>query len=242
LVATNPLLIFMIIITGASRGIGKAVAELYLSKGRQVLGIGRTTTIEHKNYSHLFCDLSSASEVEELSFPEMAEDIVFIHNAGVLGEIGRFTDLENTSHSEVMQVNFSSGMEIFYKIAARSNQQEFTCVFISSGAGKRPIASWASYCASKAAVDLFLETVQAEENEKENSKLRVYSFSPGVVDTAMQEKIRKAGQEDFSAVERFKGLHANGDLLPPEEVAEKLSQLIHMRPLDKVLWTVGEIG
>lgn len=232
----------MIIITGTSRGIGRAIAELYLSKGRQVLGIGRSSTIKHKNYSHLFCDLSKVSEVEALTFPEMKEDIVFIHNAGVLGEVGRFTDLISTSHRDVMQVNFNAGAELFHKLLQPSNGKEFTCVFISSGAGKRPIASWAGYCASKAAVDLFLETVQAEENEKENSKVRVYSFSPGVVDTGMQEQIRNVDQEDFSSLERFRHLHANGDLLPPEKVAEKLAKLIHDRPSDKVLWTVAEIG
>ena len=230
----------MIIITGTSRGIGKAVAELYLAKGENVLGIGRTISINHQNYTHQFCDLSNPSEVEKLNFPTFDEPIIFIHNAGVLGEVGRFSELENSSHMEVMQVNFNAGVTLFHKLIHQTTQQ-FTCAFVSSGAGKRPIASWAAYCASKAAVDLFLETIFVEEKERNGSKIQVYSISPGVVDTGMQEKIRHSSPEDFSSIERFKSLHENGELIQPKHVAEKIASLLEQNPTNKVQWSLSEI-
>lgn len=232
----------MIIITGTSRGIGKAIAEKYLSEGEIVHGIGRTSTIEHANYTHHFCDLSSPKQVEELQIPEMNEAVVFIHNAGILGTVNRFAGLKKQDTSEVMQLNFLSGTELLHKLVRSLKQEQlFTGVFISSGAGKRPIPSWAAYCASKAAVDLFLETFQAEEDEKPGSTIRVYAFSPGVVDTAMQTQIRSVEKEHFSSIERFRDLHSDNELLAPEIVAQKLYSLIERRPTEKVLWSVSEI-
>lgn len=232
----------MIIITGTSRGIGKAIAEKYLSEGEIVQGIGRTSTIEHPNYTHHFCDLSSPKQVEELQIPETNEAVFFIHNAGILGTVNRFADLEKQDTTEVMQLNFLSGTELLHKLVRNLKPgQLFTGVFISSGAGKRPIPSWAAYCASKAAVDLFLAAFQAEEDEKPESTIRVYAFSPGVVDTAMQTQIRSVEKEYFSSIERFRDLYSDKELLAPETVAQKLHSLIERRPTEKVLWSVSEI-
>ncbi len=230
----------MIIITGTSQGIGKALAELYLSKNESVIGIGRNQSIQHSNYVHLKCDLSNPEEVEKLQIPLTDDPITFVHNAGVLGGIGRFSELKNSSHIEIMQVNFNAGVTLFHKLIQQGNQKPFTCVFISSGAGKRPIASWAGYCASKAAVDLFLQTVQEEENEKEHSNVQVYAFSPGVVNTGMQEKIRQSTLNQFSAVERFINFHKNDELKDASLVAEKIFALIDQRPTSKVLWAISD--
>ena len=230
----------MIIITGTSSGIGKALTELYLSKNEKVIGIGRNQTIQHPNYVHLACDLSKPEEVDKLIIPLTEEPVTFIHNAGVLGKIGRFSELDSSSHVEVMQVNFNAGASLFHHLVEQIGKKEFTCVFVSSGAGKRPIASWASYCASKAAVDLFLETVQLEENEKEHSNIRVYAFSPGVVNTGMQESIRQVSKEVFSSVDRFIHLHKNKELKDTSVVANKISELIKLRPTSKVLWSITD--
>lgn len=231
----------MIIITGTSRGIGKAIAEKYLNEGETVHGIGRTASIEHPNYMHHTCNLGSAEETAALQLPATDEELIFIHNAGMLGTVNRFSDLEQQDTDDVMQLNFLSGAALLHKLMRSLNpNQVFTGVFISSGAGKRPIPSWAAYCASKAAVDLFLSTVQAEEDEKPDSTIRLYAFSPGVVDTAMQAQIRSTDQEAFSSLDRFQELHASNELLKPENVAQKLHTLIRQRP-EKVLWSVSEI-
>lgn len=240
----------MIIITGTSRGIGKAVAEQYLAQGKRVVGISRSCSIEHPLYTHLVCDLSSNEAVAALQLPIADKPVIFIHNAGMLGQVNRFSDTAQPDAGEVMQVNYTSGTVLLHHLMKQLKpKQQFTGVFVSSGAGKRPIPSWAAYCASKAAVDLFLQTVQAEEDEKSNgngdsqvaSTLRVYAFSPGVVDTAMQADIRSTNEHHFSSSERFHSLHQNGELKSPEEVAEKIIRLIEQRPTDRVLCSVTDL-
>lgn len=232
----------MIIITGTSRGIGHSIAKLYLEQGRKVIGIGRNSGFESPNYSHLVCDLGNPEEVAALPLPQPDEELIFIHNAGILGEVNRFSEMEKTDIRDVLQVNLFAGVELLHRIVRtlRPNQP-FTVVFISSGAGKRPIPSWASYCTSKAAVDMFLQTFQAEENEREHSDTRVYAFSPGVVDTGMQSTIRSADPEHFSSSERFHSLHQNNELQHPDQVAAKLLKLIADRPTDKVLYSASEV-
>lgn len=232
----------MVIITGTSRGIGHSVAMQYLEQGQQVIGIGRNCTIEAPNYTHLYCDLSNPKEIAALSLPNTANELIFIHNAGILGEVNRFSEMEYTDVAEVLQVNLFAGVELLHRIVRNLQpHQLFTSVFISSGAGKRPIPSWAAYCASKAAVDLFLQTFQAEEDERANSNTRVYAVEPGVVDTAMQAKIRSVDADQFSSSGRFHGLHQNNELRHPDDVAKKLVKLITTRPTDKVIYSVTEI-
>src|SRR5690606_15807073 len=87
---------------------------------------------------------------------------------------------------------------------------------ISSGAAKRPIASWASYCASKVAIDLFSETIKLEMNERGITNFTIHSVSPGVVDTNMQFEIRSASPEKFKTSKRFRDLKNNDELQHPD--------------------------
>lgn len=233
----------MVIITGTSRGIGKAIAENYLSLGETVIGIGRNHTIEHANYTPVSCDLSIPASVDHLSFPDLnTDELIFIHNAGILGEVNYFERLPGDELMKVMQVNLFSGAVLLQKLLQQASQNlPFKAVFISSGAGKNPIASWASYCASKAAVDLFCQTIQLEEQQLGRSNFTCLSVAPGVVDTEMQSLIRSSDKEAFSEVERFKDYKASNQLYSPELVSKKLHKLVHSMKTDKVLYSLRDI-
>ncbi|WP_341899785.1 SDR family NAD(P)-dependent oxidoreductase [Fluviicola taffensis] len=233
----------MILITGTSRGIGKAVAENYLSRNEKVIGIGRNHPISHPNYSSINCDLSDPDAVDQISFPQLGEEpIIFIHNAGILGKVDYFERLESKEIAQVMQVNLFAGATILQKLLKKlPKDQSFKCIFISSGAGKNPIASWASYCASKAAVDLFCQTIQLEEQELGRNDFHCLSVAPGVVDTNMQAMIRESNQNSFSEVERFKEYKNSNQLYSTELVAKKLLKLIHETPLNQVLYSLRDI-
>ncbi|MBK9190231.1 MAG: SDR family NAD(P)-dependent oxidoreductase [Crocinitomicaceae bacterium] len=98
---------------------------------------------------------------------------------------------------------------------------------ISSGAGKRPIDAWSAYCSSKAALDLFSETVKSEMKQRGVEKFNIHSIAPGVVDTKMQNQIRAASPEKFLASARFHQLKSDGELISPDQVAMKILQLIN---------------
>lgn len=233
----------MVIITGTSRGIGKAIAENYLTKGETVIGIGRTHTITHPNYTPVVCDLSKAEAVEELTFPEPGlEPLIFIHNAGILGEVNYFEKLPANEPQKVMQVNFFAGTSMLHQLLRLTPKEHpFKAVFISSGAGKNPITSWASYCASKAAVDLFCQVIQQEENQLGRSAFHCLAVAPGVVDTEMQAGIRSISQDAFPDVARFQEYKLSDQLYSPELVSQKLYKLVHQMKLTQVVYSLRDI-
>lgn len=223
------------IITGASKGIGKAIAEeLLKDENNRVIGVSRTNSIEHPNYRYQPLDFSDIPAVEhnlqKVFLPcKDADKLVLINNAGVLGDIGYVgEDMPNERFEFVFDINVivpAMLMNTFLQVY-RQNPASKLIVNISSGAGKYPIDGWASYCASKAALDMLSLTVQKEQDRR-GSGVKVYALSPGVVDTAMQEHIREADTERFSTVEKFRHYKANNELAQPEEVARKIVYFMH---------------
>jgi benzil reductase ((S)-benzoin forming) len=120
------------------------------------------------------------------------------------------------------------------------SKQKVKIVNISSGAATRAIPGWAAYCASKAALDRFSETVQLEEIEKGNT-VRIWSVAPGVVYTAMQEKIRSASPTDFSSSATFLDLKKNDELTSPQVAAAKLYRLIVDEKVDRVVCSLRDV-
>lgn len=217
----------MIFITGVSRGLGKAIAELYLSKGEKVTGIGRSADISHENFSFITCDLSDLEAVRKLTLNSFESQVTLINNAGIIGEIKRISDQENSDVDQVLTVNVSAPVILTQKIYQTvQDKNSFTLVNISSGAANRAIPSWASYCASKAALNMHTETFLLEEQEKGNFP-KVYAVAPGVIDTGMQSQIRAANPENFSALDNFKSLKEDGNLFSSQEAARRLFLLIN---------------
>ena len=139
---------------------------------------------------------------------------------------------QSTENSaQVFQVNYLSAVALSQK--ALQNQYCNQILFISSGAAKRAIAGWSQYCASKAALDIFAETLQLELNNI-GRVCAIKSIAPGVVDTPMQEQIRSSEENDFPQVEQFRNLFQDKELTSPDEVAQKLyyvSQQANQYPL-----------
>lgn len=215
-----------VIVTGVSGGIGKAIVDHYLKEGKQVIGIGRKNSTNHANYRFIQCDLNDSEQIQNIQLSILSGSVLLVNNAGVLGQIGRLSENNQADIAQVLQVNVVAAIELTKKVyASLMDQNQFTLVNISSGAALRPIPSWLAYCSSKAAMNMFSMCFYEEEKQRGN-KLRVYSVSPGVVDTKMQGQIRESTTEEFSEAQRFKDLKANDELWPPEEVASRLALLL----------------
>ncbi|OKL39294.1 SDR family NAD(P)-dependent oxidoreductase [Pontibacter flavimaris] len=222
------------IITGASKGIGKALAEeLLKDENNRVVGVSRSCSIKHPNYRHQPLDFSDIPAVEHnlqkifLPYPD-AGKLVLINNAGVLGDIGYVGEgMPNERFQFVFDVNVivpAMLMNTFLEVY-QAQQAQKVIVNISSGAGRYPIDGWASYCASKAAIDMLSHTVQLEQDRR-GTGVKVYALSPGVVDTQMQGQIRSSDADRFSTVEKFREYKANKELASPEEVAVKIADFL----------------
>lgn len=230
------------IITGVSRGIGKALAEHFLSKNQIVIGIGRSNSIQNPNFHFIELDLLDSAAIQNFQLPTTeSEEIILINNAGIIGNIERISSMKVDCINEIMQVNVIAPIKLTRKISEFcGNKKHFTLVNISSGAGKRPIPSWAGYCASKAAIDLFSQTFLLEERELGKST-KVYSVAPGVIDTDMQVQIRATDESSFSSFESFQNLKSNDKLETPERIALKLDILLSNQYTDDVLFALNDI-
>jgi benzil reductase ((S)-benzoin forming) len=216
-------------ITGSSSGLGKALAELLLDHDYFVIGISRTASIEHVNYQHVFLDLANINQVVDFQFQVDGKEVLLINNAGIIGDILPIGQTTSTSLQEVSNVNILAPQILINTFLATflTKSTKGHIVNISSGAGKNPIDSWAAYCASKAALDLFSQTVALEFQLNGNHKWHIHSIAPGVVDTPMQAHIRNTSPEKFKSLNRFIELKQNGDLVSPEITAQKIFALIN---------------
>ncbi|QMU29818.1 SDR family NAD(P)-dependent oxidoreductase [Adhaeribacter radiodurans] len=221
------------IITGTSKGIGKALAEALLQEEHNyVYGVSRNCSISHQRYHHQPLNLSDIVALENnlhKVFPVLkdAEKIVLVNNAGVVGEVAYMGSQATHNFSYVFDVNVMAPAILINTFLSAYHSEKCPKIIlnITSGAGKRPVDGWSAYCASKAALDMLSLTVQQEQLLL-NNNVRVFSLAPGVVDTAMQDHIRDVDESQFSEVEKFKKYKSSGTLRPPEEVAEKMKRFL----------------
>ncbi len=215
------------VITGTGSGIGKSLLQQCLGRGK-VIVLSRTCTVEHPDVHFIACNLSLPGEVERIlpliPFPEKCDRLTWINNAGTIGMIERCGELGNGHYATVFQLNLLSVCQLteYFVRVMKSRNFPGILVNISSGAANSAIAGWSAYCASKAGVDMFVRTVDAELRESKHTHVHVFSFHPGMVDTPMQQHIRGASPAAFSAHVRFTEAHKQGELLSPDFVAERL--------------------
>jgi benzil reductase ((S)-benzoin forming) len=220
-------------ITGTSKGIGNALAELLLKdNNNRVTGISRTNTIKHIHYSHITTDLANTGDTESFFFPDLKDfdEITLINNSGTISEIVRTGKLKNSGILNDFNVNIVSPSILMNNFIKKYQQYTNKRVIlnISSGAGRHAVDAWSVYCASKSALDMFSETVNLEQNfQPVENRIRILSLAPGTVDTAMQEKLRDSDENEFSVKEKFVNLKKNNELASPEHIAESIVKIIN---------------
>ncbi|MFK8043992.1 MAG: SDR family NAD(P)-dependent oxidoreductase [Crocinitomicaceae bacterium] len=219
-----------IYITGTSSGIGKALAELLLENNFEVVGLSRRQTLNHPNYIHITIDLSDLKQLKAFNFPaNYKDDVVLVNNAGKVGPIKPVGQQITKEIVSLNCLNVIAPQVLMNKFICQykgNSTPNYQIINISSGAGKRPIDAWAAYCASKAAIDLFSETVAEELAARNHTNWKIYSIAPGVVDTEMQKEIRASSPKNFLSHQKFIDLKINNELNSVSVVAEKLKCII----------------
>ena len=210
-------------ITGASSGIGKALAEYALSKGDKVTGISRRHTINHKNYSHIHMDLSEHSDLGKINFVPVkeADTAVLVNNAGWLGDVRPVAEMDPDKIARAFSINVTAPaiLSRMFLGHLKNQGENLTKVVlnISSGVSRYPLSSWSTYCASKAALDMFTKVLKVDHPE-----VHAFSVAPGIVDTEMQGEIRRLTVEHFPDKDRFVEYKEKGELSQPKDVALNL--------------------
>lgn len=226
------------LVTGASSGLGLAIAREFLDRGWEVVGVSRRAApIERAGYADLACDLSDADAIDACFGDDFAAKhrlserprVALINNAATLGPVGPVTGIEAAAFTQALALNVTAPAVLMGRFIRWCAEAPLRVVNVSSGAAHRPIAGWAAYCASKAALHLLGATVGAELAEMPGMRgrdVRVAGFAPGVVDTAMQGEIRARSVEEMPGVQRFLDLHREGALLPPEKPAAAIVAMV----------------
>lgn len=221
------------IITGASSGIGAAMASRAAEDGHVVATVSRRPGPGR----HLAADLADPTSwgpvsdwIDDLVGEAPWERITLIHNAGTLDPIGFAGEVDHDGYHTNVLLNSASAQVLGDRFLATAKRSELEgmLIMISSGAGKNPYPGWSSYCAGKAAVDMWCRVAGMELDARTgdgSNHISVISMAPGVVATDMQAMIRDQDETAFPNVERFREMHEGGALGDPAEVGAAIFAL-----------------
>ncbi|MDC6161552.1 SDR family oxidoreductase [Achromobacter xylosoxidans] len=224
------------ILTGASRGIGAAMARGLAKPGTRLITLARREDPELAAYARsqdaqleqLSVDLSDLGAAEAAArricdaLPRDAGRYLLINNAGTVHPVsGTDALIDGPAIAAAFNLNVTAVMLLTARFlaAVEDLKADRRVLNISSGAGRNPNAGWGVYCATKAALDMYSRVVKQEQGE---GGARVVSLAPGIVDTDMQAAIRSSDPKSFPALAKFQDFHASGKLSSPANVASRI--------------------
>jgi NAD(P)-dependent dehydrogenase (short-subunit alcohol dehydrogenase family) len=237
----------LIWISGASRGIGAAMARTVPWPEARVIGISRA---EVPGLEHIEADLAQPSSwgaVGESFRRELAgftgdhagdktgdktgERIVFVHAAGTVEPIGFAGEVDTDAYAASVILGSAAPQVLghLFLRAVRDVRAERHLVMVTSGAARSVYPGWTAYGAGTAAIDQWVRNAGAEQEAR--GGVRVLAVGPGNVDTAMQARVRETTERDFPKRQKFIDLHQRGGLTDPDDVARDVWALLE-RPLD----------
>lgn len=223
------------IVTGASRGIGAAVAMALARRGiapvlavrdvdaalkirEAVNALGVPCKVQQ-------CDVSNAKQVQDLidtTLLAWGRIDVLINNAGQVTPIGHLADTPIAEWTEAIATNLIGPYHLLHATLPELQGRRGVVVNLSTGAAHTPREGWSAYCSSKAGLAMLTKCVAHEYGPK---GVAAYSLQPGVVDTGMQAEIRGSGMNEISRIPREK-------LANPESAANIVGWLADARPED----------
>jgi NAD(P)-dependent dehydrogenase (short-subunit alcohol dehydrogenase family) len=224
------------IVTGGGRGLGRAVAEVMAAAGANVVIASRNAPQLDEVVNAIgraggralayAADVSDERQVQELVLSTerwVGPATILVNNAGVLEPMAPLGRTDATTWLRHIAINVGGVYLCARAVLPGMLERGYgRIVNISSGAARRASPGWTAYCAGKAAVD---QLTRALALELEETGVSACAFSPGYMNTPMQERIRRARAEDFPRVEEFRELQRDGKLSDPHDPARAIAYL-----------------
>jgi NAD(P)-dependent dehydrogenase (short-subunit alcohol dehydrogenase family) len=188
------------LITGASRGIGAAVAKRFAAEGAQVVLVARTVgALEELDdeiraaggnpATLLPLDLRQFDKIDQMAVAlhqRFGRLDVLVGNAGVLGTLSPMGHFEPKTWAEVIEVNLTANWRLIRALDPLLRlSQAGRAVFTTCAAAREKLPYWGAYAASKAALETM---VHIYAGEVANTALKVNLVDPGIVGTRLRTK------------------------------------------------------
>ena len=230
----------VVVVTGASRGLGESIA-LWLGKIKAAVTLIARSEKSLQDVARNVEDLGGRAlplrgdvsewrtcrQIIERTLDHFGHIDALVNNAGII------QPLASTARSDPESWRYNIGVNLlgpFYLIKAavpELRKQKGRVINVSSGAANTPIESAGAYCAAKAALNQFTNVLASEE-----PALTCVAVRPGVVDTDMQTLIRKEGSKTMPSerIAHFINLKDSGALEPPMVPARAIAWLALYAP------------
>jgi NAD(P)-dependent dehydrogenase (short-subunit alcohol dehydrogenase family) len=186
------------LVTGASRGIGRAVARRYAQEGADLILTARTVgaleelddevrAINGKTSLLVPMDLRNMDTIDQLGaglYERYGKLDIVVGNAGVLGQMSPLHHIDPPAWQEVIDVNLTANWRLIRSLDPLLRQSDAgRAIFVSSGVAQNVKAFWGAYAVSKAALEMLVR-IYAQENRQ--SKIRANLIDPGRTRTGMR--------------------------------------------------------
>jgi len=220
------------IVTGASRGLGHAIAAQRLREAHRVLTLQRhpspTLAGDLEQWSVDLADpLPVAARLhawlKALPRDGSVASLALVNNAAFLVDPGPLQHAEPAQIAASVRVGLEAPLVLMQAFLAGSADLAAPrkVLGISSGLGRFAMAGSAVYCAVKAGLDHCSRALALEEAGHPGGA-KIVSLAPGVIDTDMQLQLRGADAATFPERARFAALHEQGQLSSPQSSASKV--------------------
>jgi 3-hydroxy acid dehydrogenase/malonic semialdehyde reductase len=200
------------LVTGATSGIGRAIALALAAAGYKTYALGRNTAAlgdlgNLPNIIPLAADLADREAVGALV--EGLEIDILINNAGVVPQVCGFAETDAAEIDATIEVNLSAALHLTHALLpGMLARRRGDLIFTGSTAGHAPAAKYAIYSATKAAIGAFATALRAEVAP---AGIRVTELVPGRVETSLYRGV-------FDEEQRAR-MYADAQAVQPEEIA-----------------------
>jgi len=213
----------LLVITGASRGIGKATAIYFRDQGFRVINISRSQP-DIESIEHLGCDLSDIQSIPRLN-PDLdaaaqgASEVVLVHNAGLLLKDDVAT-MDATSFQRALNVNVVAP-SVLNTLLIPHMRTGSSILYVGSTLAEKAVSNTCSYVVSKHAQ---LGLMRATCQDLAGKGVHTASICPGFTDTEMLGEHVGGSQDVLDALANG---NAMGRLVDPNELAQTLFFAAH---------------
>lgn len=218
----------VIIVTGASSGIGYSLVKTLADRNLTVIAIARREdrlkelSAHHLNIIPVAADITEERDRKKIvnTVAKQNKSVHIIHNAAIPA-LGTTKDIEEMLFRQAMETNFIAPVLLTKMLLPFCRQSRL--LNISSGLAHYALPGTGAYCMSKAALFMFYQCLNVEFKP---TVLLAGSLAPGIVDTDMQLELRTSAQEKLPVREKFQQFHEHGQLAPAEKVAEFIANVL----------------